>query len=429
MELVSTNKLSNSVSIKQGILNGMPLDNGLYIPKIIPKISKKFLENLSKLSFHEISFEISKLFFYKKTLTISKIEDLVSKSFNFPTTYKYIDNNIFSLELFNGPTASFKDYGARYLSSLLSIFAFEKQQKFTILVATSGDTGGAVANSFLNMEGIYVKILFPKKRISKIQRLQLTTLGNNIQAIEVNGSFDDCQKLVKTAFLDKDLKNRNLTSANSINIARLIAQSIYYFYIYGIVKSRGKKIIISVPSANLGNLCGGLLSKKMGLPIDYFIAPTNDNSIFGDYLSTGLFNPIPSVPTLANAMDCGNPSNFYRVLNFFNNDYDKIKNQILSIHYSDNEIIKGINNLYKEHKYISCPHSIIGYLALKNLFKDKKYDKVFFSTAHPSKFLNTVELALNEKILIPKRILSLNKKKENSISINNEYQQLKEVLF
>ena len=429
MKLISTNKRSSSVDLKTGILKGMPLDKGLYVPKIIPTVSNKFLKNLSELSFLEISFEVSKLFFDKKTLNNSQIEDLVCKSFNFPTTYKQIDNNITSLELFNGPTASFKDYGARYLSQLMSYFVTDKEQEITILVATSGDTGGAVANSFLNVQGIFVKILFPKDGVSKVQKLQLTTLGNNIQAIEVDGSFDDCQKLVKKAFIDKDLEFRNLSSANSINIARLIAQAIYYFYIYGIVNQNKKKIIFSVPSGNLGNLCGGILSKKMGLPVDYFIAPTNINSIFGDYLSNGKFKPLLSKKTLANAMDCGNPSNFNRVLYFYNNDYNKIKKDIISMHYSDNQIMEGIKFLYYNYNYTCCPHSIIAYLGLRGFIKDQRYHKVFLSTAHPSKFHNLVQRAINQKIIIPDRILNLNKKYEHSISIDNQYQYLKDILL
>jgi threonine synthase len=431
MQLYSTNKQVPNVGLKEAIFKGLPDDNGLFMPTQIPTMPKSFFDNIDQLTFQEIAFEVC------KTLIGSDVPDkdlkkIVDDAFNFEVPAVKVHDNIYCLELFHGPTSAFKDFGGRFMARLMSYFREENEKEIVILVATSGDTGSAVAQGFYKVPGIKVSILYPKGMVSEIQEKQLTTLGENISAFEVEGTFDDCQALVKQAFLDKDIRTvKRLTSANSINISRLIPQSLYYYYAYAQLKKHNKELVISVPSGNFGNLCAGLLASEMGLPVKFFIAATNANDVVPEYLATGKFRPRPSVSTISNAMDVGNPSNFPRIQALYGSEYEKIKSRIEGETYSDKETAEAITKVHRQFGYILDPHGAVGYLALKKHVegKDNALIGVFLGTAHPAKFIDVVEKAINQKVDIPENLRQVMEKKKVTKVISKNFDQFKKILL
>jgi threonine synthase len=364
MKYYSTSNSNHVVSLKEAVMNSMAPDNGLYMPERIHTFSPDFFLSLTKKSFAEIALNVAKAFI-EDDIPYEKLKSIIEHAISFEAPLVEIENNIFALELFHGPTLAFKDFGARFMSQVLGYFAEQQKKEIVILVATSGDTGSAVANGFLGVEGTRVVVLYPSGKVSEIQEKQFTTLGNNIIALEVNGTFDDCQRLVKQAFSDQELKTSFLlTSANSINIARLIPQTFYYFYAWSKMKQR-ENAVFSIPSGNFGNLTAGLIAKKMGLPIQHFIAATNLNEVVPDYLRTGNFSPRASISTISNAMDVGNPSNFARMLNLFQNDHTAMCNLITGYSFTDDETQAAMKKVFIESDYMMDPHGAVGYLGLK----------------------------------------------------------------
>ena len=431
MLLYSTKNSNQQASLEEAVFRSLPPDNGLYMPTVIPKVSVAFLDSIDKLSFNEIAVEVSKTLL-GDDISTNDINDMVSKAFDFDAPIVPIEKNTSVLELFHGPSMAFKDFGARYMAALMSYFLAKSQKEIQILVATSGDTGGAVAQGFFNVPGISVTILYPSGKVSDIQEKQLTTLGGNVRALEVNGTFDDCQRLVKQAFLDTDLnKKYNLASANSINIARLIPQSFYYFRAFAQLKNQKKPIVFSVPSGNFGNLSAGVLATKMGLPVHHFIATTNRNKVVPDYLENGSYEPDPSVETISNAMDVGNPSNFVRLTRFYNDDWDSIKQQISGAWFGDDQTRAAMREVYEKSNYVMCPHTAVAYLGLKQYQKtNPDIAGVFLSTAHYAKFLNVVEDALQmPDIAIPERLASLLSKTKVATKMNADFEDFKGFLL
>lgn len=433
MYFYSTNKLSDIVSFQEAIFKGLPQDNGLYMPQSIPKISAEFWENVQDYSLNDIAFQITKSLLSDE-LPEDVIKKIIDDALNFEVPIKKLDDSIYCLELFHGPSMAFKDFGARFMAAVMSYYLEKKQKKINILVATSGDTGGAVAQGFYKKPNITVTILYPKGNVSEIQEKQLTTLGENIKAIEIDGTFDDCQALVKKAFLDEGLKDRfNLASANSINIARLIPQAFYYAYAYAKLKGFGKEIVFSIPSGNFGNLSAGLLAWKMGMPVKHFIAATNMNNVVPNYLRTGEFNIIsPSISTISNAMDVGNPSNFPRILELFENNLERMKEVICGYYYNDLQTKNAVKTLHDDYNYLTCPHSAIGYLALKDYLKRPENQNkigVFHSTAHYSKFLPEIERIIGKKLKIPERLSILLKKNKIATPLKNNFDAFKDYCF
>ena len=427
----STNKKSPPVSLKEAVLKGMPDDNGLYMPEIIPSFSRDFFIGIKDLTFQEISFEAAKLLIGSEVAP-DILENMVNSAINFDAPLVEVDKNTYVLELFHGPTLAFKDFGARFTAELMSYFVRNSDEELYILVATSGDTGSAVAKGFLNVPGIKVVLLYPSGKVSHIQEKQLTTMGCNILALEVEGVFDDCQKLVKTAFLDKDINEKlNLTSANSINISRLIPQSFYYFYGYSQLEAYDLPLIISVPSGNFGNLTAGLIGKRMGLPVDKFIASTNINDIVPSYLKTGNFIPRSSKKTISNAMDVGNPSNFARILDFYDNDINRIKKDISGFSFTDEETENMIKEIHERTSYILDPHGAVGYLGLEEYRKQWKKEcyGIFVETAHPAKFSHIVEPVINRNIEMPERLSLALKKEKRAVYMKNDYMKFKDYLL
>lgn len=428
MQFYSTNRKVAPVSFKEAVLKGLPDDNGLFMPEGIPSFSKKFLDKLPELSFQEIAVESAGLII-EGEIGKDELNGIINDAFNFEIPVKNIHDNINVLELFHGPTLAFKDFGARFMARTMAYFLREDKREINILVATSGDTGSAVAQGFLGVEGIKVTLLYPKGKVSKIQEQQLTTLGQNITALEVDGTFDDCQLLVKTAFLDKELNEKlNLSSANSINIARLLPQSFYYTYAFSRLEKRSGEVYFCVPSGNFGNLCGGLLAKKMGLPIAGFIAASNANDIVSKYLESGEFVPKPSIQTIANAMDVGNPSNFVRLLELYNNDFAKITSDIKGISFDDRQTEDIIRKVHGKYDYLMCPHTAIGYGGLEHYLKPEDTG-VFLSTAHPCKFKDVVEPLISKEVQIPLRLKAIIEKKKHAISMNKDFAGFKSFLL
>lgn len=431
MEFYSTNHHSPQVSFKEAVLKGLPSDNGLYMPLSIPLVSEELIEGLPKMSLRDIALEISKLWL-EDEFNENEIKEIVYEAIDFDAPLFELYEGRYSLELFHGPTHAFKDFGARFMAQVLSRLVKNENRETVILVATSGDTGSAVAQGFHNVPGIYVVLLYPSGKVSTLQEKQLTTIGGNITALEVSGTFDDCQMLVKQAFLDDTLTDiMHLTSANSINIARLLPQSFYYFYAYGQLAESGKPLIFSVPSGNFGNLCGGLLAKKMGLPANGFIAATNANNIVPQYLETGKFKPKPSRKTISNAMDVGNPSNFPRILELYGNKLESLKRDLSGIAYSDNMTRKTIKKVLEERDYLLCPHSAIGYQALHDsLFENEENPNgVFLSTAHPAKFHNVINEFIDYDIAFPHSLKTALNKTKNAVPIKSDYASFKDFLL
>ncbi|MEQ8170008.1 MAG: threonine synthase [Candidatus Eremiobacterota bacterium] len=425
----STNKKIKAVTFQEALFKGMPEDNGLFMPSLIPIMDSNFFAKADKISFQDIAFEVARHFLAGE-IPPSVLRDIIDDAINFDAPLVKLEENLYVMELFHGPTMAFKDFGARFMARVMSYFAGNLNREIYILVATSGDTGSAVASGFLNIPGIRVIILYPSGKVSSIQEKQLTTHGNNITALEIDGTFDDCQKLVKEAFLDKELTGiLSLTSANSINIARLIPQSFYYFYACSRVKDR--PVIFSVPSGNFGNLTAGLIAKKMGLEVHKFIASTNINDIVPQYLKTGQFISKPSKKTISNAMDVGNPSNFARILSLYDFDIHKIRKDIEGYSFTDEETCNIMCELYEKSGYITDPHGAVGYLGLKAYEKTHKgnFNRIFLETAHPAKFMDIIEPVINTTIEIPERLKITLKKEKKSIFMANDMNIFKSYLL
>ncbi len=432
MQYYSNVNKQNVVSFRDAVLSGLAGDGGLFLPVQIPKLEPKFFADLKSYSFREIAFNVSKKF-VENEIDDANLQHIIEKAITFPAPLEQIDDHIFVLELFHGPTLAFKDFGARFMARVMEHFVKNNSQELNILVATSGDTGSAVASGFLGVNGIKVYVLYPSKKISEIQEKQITTLDQNIIAIEVEGTFDDCQEMVKSAFVDKELTGKkNLSSANSINIARLIPQSFYYIEAYKQLNENKDEPVISVPSGNLGNLTAGLFAKEMGLPVHKFIAATNSNDVFTEYVGTGKFSPRPSVKTYSNAMDVGNPSNIARINELYKHNIDLIRSVIFSRSFSDSETLAAIKNVFNSCNYLFDPHGAVGYLALEEYYestKDKKRCGIVLETAHPGKFNDVVEKAIGKKVELPDSLKSIMHKEKKSIAIKNNYTELKEFIL
>ena len=429
MKYFSLNHNSKSTLFHNAVKRGLAPDRGLYFPETIPELPQSFFDGIEKMSIPEMSYRVIKPYVGNKFLK-EKLMEIVSETLDFDFPIIDISDNIAALELFQGPTLAFKDVGARFMARTLAHLNRESNEKITVLVATSGDTGGAVANGFLDVEGINVVILYPKGKVSEIQEKQLTTLGQNITAFEVDGVFDDCQEMVKTAFLDPGLSVLNLTSANSINVARWLPQMFYYFISYRALKSKNKRLVFSVPCGNFGNICAGIMGQQMGLPIDHFIASTNVNDAVPRYLETGTYNPMPTIQTITNAMDVGNPSNFVRIQKIFNNDAVKMKKNLSGYRYTDQQTRKALKEIYELKNYIADPHGAVGYLGLKEYLNKQKEDLygVFLETAHPVKFLDSVNKTLKLEVEIPERLKDTLTKEKVSVPIK-DYSELKAYLL
>lgn len=430
MKYYSTNKQAPEVTLQEAVVKGLAPDKGLYMPEKIQVLPESFFKNIGNMSFQEIAYVVADAFF-GEDIEAETLKDIVYDTLNFDTPVVHVTDNIYSLELFHGPTLAFKDVGGRFMARLLAYFIKKQGQKdVKVLVATSGDTGSAVANGFLGVEGIHVYVLYPKGKVSQIQECQFTTLGQNITAIEVDGTFDDCQALVKTAFLDEELnKKLNLTSANSINVARFLPQSFYYFYAYAQLAKQGKAkdIVFAVPSGNFGNITAGLIAKRMGLPIKRFISANNSNDIFYEYLQTGEYKPRPSVQTIANAMDVGDPSNFARVMDLYDKSLGEVKQDISGQWYDDESIRKTVKETYKNTGYLLDPHGACGYQALQDKLSPNETG-VFLETAHPAKFLETVESIIGETVSIPEKLQAFMKGEKQSISMGKGYNEFRQFL-
>jgi threonine synthase len=427
----STKNKNHQVSLREAVLRGLPPDNGLYMPLNIPRMPRFFLDNLKNLSLQEIALLVSKAFF-EDDLSNTDLKWIVEEAINFDAPLKHIHDSVFSLELFHGPTLAFKDFGARFMSRMMSKLLGEQTRDVNILVATSGDTGSAVAQGFYGVPGTHVVILYPSGKVSKIQEQQIATLDKNITTLEVDGTFDDCQQLVKTAFLDDSInKKLLLSSANSINIARLIPQSFYYFYSIGQCQNiNNKDVCICVPSGNFGNLTAGLIAQQMGLKVYKFIAAVNANDTFPKYLQTGQFVPKPSVKTLSNAMDVGNPSNLGRVFDLYEHNVKIIRRNIDSDSYDDDQTRQTIKQVYDNYNYVLDPHGAVGYSALLEfLAEEKDLNGVVFETAHPAKFKDTVDAVLATDLVIPARLQKFMNRPKTSIPISKEYASFKDFLL
>ncbi len=430
MNYYSLNKKASNVSFKEATILGQAPDKGLYFPCTIPKIDKELIKNISNIKKEELAFKIM-LPYIGNTITEEALFQIVKETIDFDFPLVPINNQIASLELFHGPTLAFKDVGARFMSRCLGYFSKGQSNKITVLVATSGDTGGAVANGFLGVEGVDVVILYPSGKVSAVQELQITTCGQNITALEVDGSFDDCQAMVKEAFMDADLNAKmQLTSANSINVARWLPQQLYYFFAYQQWQYKDHPPVIAVPSGNFGNICAGVLAFVSGLPVEHFIAACNVNDAVPEFLRSGNYAPKQAVPTISNAMDVGNPSNFIRVMELFNNNFEQVSNIISGYTISDEATKQTIANVYKQYNYILDPHGAVAYNAMEQYFQLHPNQKGFIlETAHPVKFPETVESAIGKSIKIPESAKALFGKEKQSIAVKAAFDELKNYLI
>lgn len=431
MKYYSTNKNAPDATLEEAVVKGLAADRGLYMPAEIKKLPVSFFEEIDKLSFQEIAYRVADAFF-GSDIPAETLKQIVYDTLSFDVPAVKVKDDIYSLELFHGPTLAFKDVGARFMARLLGYFIRKEGKKqVNVLVATSGDTGSAVANGFLGVEGIHVYVLYPKGKVSEIQEKQFTTLGNNITAIEVNGTFDDCQALVKSAFMDKELnEHMQLTSANSINVARFLPQAFYYFYAYAQMKKLGKadNLVICVPSGNFGNITAGLFGKYMGLPVKRFIAANNRNDIFYQYLKTGIYSPKPSVATIANAMDVGDPSNFARIYDLYGGSHEAITKEISGEAYTDEQIRETVQAVYNETGYLLDPHGACGYRALAEQLQPGETG-VFLETAHPAKFLQTVESIIGVEVQIPEKLQAFMKGQKESVPMEKDFASFKSYLM
>ena len=443
MKYYSTNHNTQPVTLEEAVTTGLAPDRGLYMPEQIKQLPESFFQNIQDMTFRQIACCVAENLF-GEDIDHDDLQNIVCDTLSFDCPVVNISENIWSLELFHGPTLAFKDVGARFMARTLAYFANKdirrkketdgengRSRNVNVLVATSGDTGSAVANGFLNVDGVHVFVLYPKGKVSPIQECQFTTLGHNITALEVDGTFDDCQSLVKEAFADNELNEAlRLTSANSINVARFLPQSFYYFNAYARMKEKGlaDNLVICVPSGNFGNITAGLLAQRMGLPVKRFIAANNANDVFLQYLKTGVYTPCPSIMTVANAMDVGAPSNFARIIDIFNNSHDEICKTISGCAYSDDEITHAITECYKSYRYILDPHGACGWLALhENLTRGEV--GVFLETAHPAKFKNIVERYIGSKVAMPKRLEAFTHGEKQSIQMTAIFADFKHYLL
>ena len=429
MKYYSTNGKAPLASLEKAVVKGLAEDRGLYMPEQIKSLPDEFFDNIENLSFHDIAFRVAQAFF-GEDVPENDLRRIVCDTLAFDVPAVKVTDSIYSLELFHGPTLAFKDVGARFMARMLQHFLSSGSGEVNVLVATSGDTGSAVANGFLGVEGIKVYVLYPKGKVSPIQECQFTTLGRNITAIEVDGVFDDCQALVKNAFMDKELNSRmKLTSANSINVARFLPQSFYYFYAYAQMKKLGlaDNLVVCVPSGNFGNICSALFGKKMGLPIKRFIAANNSNDIFYKYLQTGKYEPKASVQTIANAMDVGDPSNFARIYDLYGKSHDAIVADISGATYSDSQIADAMRECYADNGYVCDPHGACGYQALKEGLQPGETG-IFLETAHPAKFKSVVDGILHTDIEIPQKLQAFMKGTKQSVSLPNDYEAFRQLL-
>jgi threonine synthase len=429
MNFYSLNQKAANVSFKDAVIKGIAPDRGLYFPEKITPLAKDFFDEIESLSNIEIAFTAIRQF-VQEAIDDEKLKEILTKVLDFDFPLVSITDNIATLELFHGPTLAFKDVGARFMARCLGHFSEDNTSEITVLVATSGDTGGAVANGFLGVKGVQVVILYPSGKVSDIQEKQLTTLGKNITALEVTGTFDDCQTMVKTAFLDEEItKHKQLTSANSINVARWLPQLFYFLFAYKEIKSKGKEIVFSIPSGNFGNICAGMVAQQLGMPVKHFIAATNVNDVVSRFMQTDVYEPQPSVATISNAMDVGDPSNFVRIRHIYNNDIKTLSEYLSSYSFTDEQTKEAMLELYNEYNYIADPHGAVGYLGLKKYQEQNPNTYgIFLETAHPVKFLDIVEDTIKENIEIPEKIFKQMKKKKKSIKISS-YDELKEFLL
>lgn len=428
----STGKNAPDATLAEAVTRGLAPDRGLYMPRRIERLPDSFFAGIDRLSFHEIACRVAEAFF-GEDIPREELDRIVCDTLSFDTPVVKVRENIWSLELFHGPTLAFKDVGARFMARMLAHFIARsgRREKVTVLVATSGDTGSAVANGFLGVEGIDVVVLYPKGKVSEIQEKQFATLGRNITALEVDGTFDDCQRLVKSAFLDGDLTRRlTLTSANSINVARFLPQSFYYFHAYARMKRAGAadRLVVCVPSGNFGNITAGLFAARMGLPVARFIAANNRNDIFLQYLETGVYAPRPSVATVANAMDVGDPSNFARILDLYDGHWQTIRSEISGYRYDDDRIRAAVARVDRECGYLLDPHGACGYLALEEGLKPGETG-LFLETAHPAKFRDTVEPVIGRNVEIPERLRRFMEGEKLSVGISADFGDFKDYLL
>ena len=439
MKYYSTNGKAPVADLRKAVVKGLAEDKGLYMPETIKTLPTEFYNDITSMSFQDIAYNVASAFF-GEDVDGDALQDIVYDTLSFDCPIVKVKDNIYSLELFHGPTLAFKDVGARFMARLLRYFTQNNQKTqnnlINVLVATSGDTGSAVANGFLGVEGIHVYVLYPKGKVSPIQECQFTTLGKNITAIEVDGVFDDCQALVKSAFMDEELnKHMKLTSANSINVARFLPQTFYYFNAYARMREivngksvNSKSFVVCVPSGNFGNICAGLFAKRMGLPIKRFIAANNANSVFYEYLQTGDYQPRPSIQTIANAMDVGDPSNFARVYDLYHKEYDAIRADISGATYTDEQIADTMREVYRQTGYVCDPHGACGYRALSEGLKDGEMG-IFLETAHPAKFKTTVDEILGTDIEIPAKLQAFMQGKKQSVPMSKDFTDFKAYLM
>lgn len=432
MKLYSTNNKDLRVSFQEAVFNSLPQDKGLYMPEHIPTLDPYFIRNIQQYSLQEIAFTVAHALI-GDDIPEADLKAIVADAINFDAPVKFLSADTAVLELFHGPSYAFKDFGARFMSRVMGYFSKQGDKLLDVLVATSGDTGGAVALGFLGVPGTRVTILYPKGKVSKVQEEQLTTNGQNIRALEVDGTFDDCQALVKEAFNDNALNSElRLTSANSINIARLIPQTFYYFWAYAQLKAQGMdEVVFTVPSGNFGNIGAGLLAYRMGLPVKHFVAGTNVNDTVPRFLQSGSYEPLPSVQTLANAMDVGNPSNWVRIQDLFANDLDKLRSMVSSYAYNDTETVAAMQALYEKYNYIACPHTAIAYLAAQAYRSEHPgtYASVFLSTAHPCKFPDGIAPEIFKKVTWPKGAADLAGKPKLATELQVDYEAFKQYLL
>lgn len=432
MKYYSTNHEAPEVSLKEAIIKGLAPDKGLYMPEVLRPMPKTFFDEIDHLSFDEISCRVAENLF-GEDISKESLEALVCDALNFDVPVKKVRNGVYALELFHGPTLAFKDVGARFMARALRHFLKQDKEsdEVNVLVATSGDTGGAVANGFLGVEGIRVFVLYPKHKVTPLQEMQFASLGRNITAVEVAGTFDDCQALVKRAFMDGQLNEKlKLTSANSINVARFLPQSFYYFYGYAQMKRLGlaDHLVVSVPSGNFGNLCAGLIAKRLGLPVKRFVAANNRNDVFYEYLKTGKYNPRPSVQTLANAMDVGAPSNFARIQDLYHHDIEALRADVSGRRYDNEQISAAIRRVDKEDGYLLDPHGACGLMGLEDELGENETG-LFLETAHPAKFLENEEKILGRKVGVPARLKAFMNGRKQSVEMPNDFDYFKKFLL
>ena len=429
MNYFSLNNNAPIATFETAVRKGLAPDKGLYFPEHIEPLEASFLDSIENYSDAEIAFQSIKQFICPE-IPEYDLKQIISETLSFDFPVVEIEEGISTLELFHGPTMAFKDVGARFMARCLGYFNKDNNEEVTVLVATSGDTGGAVASGFLGVKGVRVVILYPSGKVSHVQEKQLTTLGQNITALEVDGTFDDCQDIVKRAFLDDDLTEKMaLTSANSINIARWMPQMFYFLFAYKQLKSKNKPIVFSVPSGNFGNICAGMLAQKLGFPFAHFIASNNANNVVERYFKTNTYSPLPSIQTISNAMDVGNPSNFIRIQKLYDNNFEALKNNLSAYSFSDEQTKEALSAIYKGSGYIADPHGAVGYLGCKSYReKNPAAQTIFLETAHPTKFLDVVEAVIPEKIALPPQIQAVIEKEKSAIYVE-DYSQFKTFLL